>query len=119
MELLIFMKTKYIQNVDDLDPSFSEEQESEREIKILESILGSEALAKACTDKSFDYALRLRTGEVVRFVGATLLNREWINIELPPDGQWDTPNPFPFDADRGIDIRISDIVWVMDAPNGS
>ena len=113
------MKINYIQNVDDLDLSFSKKQELERENKVLESILGSEALAKACTDKPFDYALRLRTGEVVRFVGATLLNREWINIELAKDGQWRTPNPFPFSADRGIDIRISDIVWVMDAPNGS
>lgn len=110
-----------IENPEDINTelSFSEKMELERKTKILESILGSEALAKACYDDSFDYALKLRTGEVVRFIGAKLLNREWINIELPQDKRWNTPNPFPFSADRGVDIRISDIVWVMDAPNGS
>ena len=33
-------------------------------------ILGSYALTKACLDDSFDYALKLRTGEVIRFHGS-------------------------------------------------
>lgn len=101
----------------DLDPV--KKWELEKQTKMLESILGSEDLAKACLDDEFDYALKLRTGEVVRFVGARLLNENWIHIRLDTDKKWDTPNPFPFKADRGVDIRISDIVWVMDAPDGS
>lgn len=126
MGMLIFMNIK---NPKDIDAELKRETrirdldaELEREIKTLESILGSEALAKACTDDAFDYALKLRTGEVVRFIGAKLLNREWVNITLAQNNQWDTrnnSNPFPFSANRGVDIRISDIVWVMDAPNGS
>jgi hypothetical protein len=85
----------------------------------LEAILGSHALAKACQDNCFDYALKLRTGEVLRFVGAELLDSEWIRIDLGGKDRWDTPNNFPFKADRGLEIRISEIVWVMDAPNGS
>jgi hypothetical protein len=85
----------------------------------LQSILGSHALAKACQDTCFDYALKLRTGEVLRFVGAELLNSEWIRIDLGGKDRWDTPNNFPFKADRGLEIRISEIVWVMDAPDGS
>jgi hypothetical protein len=25
----------------------------------------------------------------------------------------------PYPADRGVDVRIADIVWAMDAPEGS
>ena len=85
----------------------------------LQLILGSHALAKACEDPCFDYALKLRTGEVLRFVGAEILNPEWIRIDLGEKDRWEKPNNFPFKADRGLEIRISEIVWVMDAPDGS
>jgi hypothetical protein len=73
------------------------------------------ALAKACFDP-FDYALKLRTGEVIRFESASLINSEWIHISIGDLPQIDS---LPYKAERGIDIQISEIVWVMDAPMGS
>ena len=81
----------------------------------LTSILGSEALVKACMDP-FDYALKLRTGEVIGFSKAKVMNRDWIHVSIKTDT---VKNPFGVSVSRGMDIRISDIVWVMDAPNGS
>jgi hypothetical protein len=77
----------------------------------------SRALLKSCSDY-FDYALKLRTGEVIRFRSATLLNKEWIHLEIE-DAERNTEFALPYKADRGIDVRLSDIVWVMDAPEGS
>ena len=78
----------------------------------------SPSLAKACEDP-FDYALRLRTGEVIRFSSAVFLNDEWVYLNLMPMSQQPEENRITYKADRGVDVRISDIVWVMDAPNGS
>jgi len=82
----------------------------------IEMLCGSKALAKACQDP-FDYALRLRTGEVVLFTEAWLLNKEWVRLEVKPTQPPRQSLPYP--APRGIDVRLSDIVWVMDAPEGS
>lgn len=86
--------------------------------KHLVAIVGSKALAKACLD-SFDYALKLRTGEVIFFSEATVLNREWIHLEVKSMEDQPTSNRIAYPAMRGVDIRLSDIVWVMDAPMGS
>lgn len=94
-------------------------RQRELEIKAVEEKLGSQALAKACLDDQFDYALRIRTGEVIRFVGAKVLNSEWITVELRPMEEQPEHHRIAFKADRGMDIRIADIVWVMDAPEGS
>jgi len=93
------------------------ECEQRKENAALEALLGGGALAKACCDP-FDYALKLRTGEVVRFKFATIINADWIHLELEAEDQ-PTDNRIPFKADRGMDVRLSDIVWVMDAPCGS
>lgn len=84
--------------------------------------LGSHALAKACFDE-FDYALKLRTGEVIRFSLATYLGNGWIHLNVEGCNQ---PDHYPLafsklsrGVDRGVDVRLSDIVWVMDAPEGS
>jgi hypothetical protein len=82
------------------------------------SIVGSEALSKSCADP-FDYALKLKTGEVVMFTEARVLNNEWIHLTLKPYDEQPDKNRVPYPADRGMDVRISEIVWVMDAPNGS
>ena len=82
------------------------------------------ALIKALTD-SFDYALRLRTGELVFFSDAVALNREWVRLEFgnlyghaPDDINREAiTNKFPLD--RGLEVRVADIVWVADAPYGS
>jgi hypothetical protein len=85
--------------------------------KEFEALLGSHALAKSCLDYPFDYALKLRTGEVIAFAGAKILSPEWMCVEVKPPNEQRFTLPYP--APRGMDIRISDIVWVMDAPEGS
>ncbi len=74
----------------------------------------SGTLQKACDDP-YMYAMKLRTGDVIEFTSAAILSGGiWIHL----DGVEKNENQ-PFLADRGIDVRISDIVWVMDAPHGS
>jgi hypothetical protein len=86
--------------------------------KLTKLLVGSHALAKACSD-NFDYALKLRTGEVIRFSEARLISSGWIHLDvMEPDCQPAGPS-LPYPADRGVDVRIADIVWVMDAPEGS
>lgn len=62
------------------------------------------ALAKACSDPFF-YQLKLRTGETIDFESAEPINSEWVHIHD--------------DHPRGMDVRVADIVFVIDAPNGS
>lgn len=100
------------------DPAFDEAFESR------DSSLGDgqmnpglpAALWKACCD-SFDYAIKLRTGEVFRFTDAELIDPEWVLIS----GLDHYENMFPkeFNFERGLQVRLSDIVWVADAPAGS
>ena len=75
-------------------------------------LCGSEALAKACVDP-FDYALKLDTGEIFRFNFARIINSGWVHITGIGE------NRATWGHERGIDIRLSSIVWVMDAPEGS
>ena len=81
-------------------------------------LTGSAALAKACQDP-FDYAMKLRTGEVIDFSFAKVLNKEWVHLEIKPMDEQPEANRIAYPADRGVDVRLSDIVWVMDAPRGS
>lgn len=78
-------------------------------------------LIKAMIDP-FDYALKTRSGEIVQFCECKYLGGGWVrltthemhNLDHVPKEQ-----RLAFPAERGVDIRISDIVWVMDAPAGS
>lgn len=91
-------------------------KEHEQEMQHTLSIVGSGALCKACYDV-FDYALQLRNGTVIRFEFAKIISTDWLHLDM-----WTSPDKgstLPYAADRGIDVRISDIVWVMDAPEGS
>jgi hypothetical protein len=78
--------------------------------------LGSH-LIKGCVDP-FDYALGTKSGLIVRWTGEiAIIEGEWLNI---PEGKLEilglgAPWPLP----RGLQIRISEIVWVADAPQGS
>lgn len=72
------------------------------------------SLIKACSDQPFDYAMLLRTGQVIRFEGAEI-HGAYATLTLDCETQARLPFPFP----RGLDVRISDIVWCADAPNGS
>lgn len=82
------------------------------------SFLGSSALIKSCLDP-FDYAMKLKTGEVIRYHFAKVLNSEWLELDIKNAADQPDENAVPYLADRGMDVRISEIVWVMDAPNGS
>lgn len=75
------------------------------------------SLLKACYD-TFDYALRLRTGEVLFFESATI-HGDFVTLELSDNsmGQHEDDRRCLFD--RGLDIRASEIVWCADAPDGS
>ena len=76
------------------------------------------ALNKALED-CFDYCLKLRTGEVIRFGEASIIDKDWVHLSY---AKWDDGQSHYSDEGqfhRGIDVRISDIVWVMDAPYGS
>jgi hypothetical protein len=74
------------------------------------------ALQKACVDP-FDYALKLRTGEIWTFESAKAVSREWVCIVDFHENSGGQKPPFPFV--RGVDVRVADIVWVADAPRGS
>lgn len=79
-------------------------------------LLGSSALAKACEDYPFDYALKLLSGEVIRFWKAEIIRPGWIHLDLLPLDHQPEKDCLPFTGRQGIDIRIDQIVWVMDAP---
>lgn len=74
------------------------------------------ALAKACIDP-FDYAAKLRSGEVVLFESCTMLQEDWVLLDGVRND--DPANTLTLPAARGICVRHQDIVWVMDAPRGS
>ena len=83
-----------------------------------------DVLVKAVTD-DFDYAIGLRTGDVIRFTSAHYAGDNWIylvgvdnwgdNSALLRNHREDHNNPCP----RGLQVRVTDIVWAADAPNGS
>ncbi|MAD79433.1 MAG: hypothetical protein CMJ50_01130 [Planctomycetaceae bacterium] len=75
------------------------------------------ALAKACVDP-FDYAMKLETGELIFFEEATPHNFDWVYIRSTDDPSDRRPRDIPL-CDRGLFVRVSSIVWVADAPNGS
>ena len=101
--------------------SRKEEEARELETNRLTDALGSPALVKACQDNYFDYALKLKSGEVIRFKGAVWRGNGWLTLtdvvqEIDmPVGQKELPYP----AARGVDVRLESILWVMDAPCGS
>jgi hypothetical protein len=60
----------------------------------------------------FSYALKLRTGEVFHFVSSTQLDKEWLHLH-----DVKVHHGVDMISDRGIDVRISDIVWMVDDPS--
>jgi hypothetical protein len=81
------------------------------------------ALVKAIFDP-FDYVLGLRDGRIIHFQEAKLCgSNKWVNLfgnghGFKNEGAIEVTgidHEFP----RGINVRISDIMWVADAPNGS
>lgn len=92
------------------------------------------ALAKACCD-SFDYALGLKTGQIIYFDEAEPRGRRWVHLDGVKSYGHIKPNADARDEgwvtgrdgkryegalfDRGVDVAIDAIAWVADAPHGS
>ncbi|MCL5742485.1 MAG: hypothetical protein M1541_00965 [Acidobacteria bacterium] len=72
------------------------------------------ALAKAIGD-SFQYALMLRDGTIIEFESATPPSTGWIMLHGPKI----VNRGYDACFDRGMEVRLEEIVWVADAPHGS
>ena len=97
----------------------AEDKLNDLDLENIKSV-GCPSLRKSMHDQ-FDYALRLRTGEVIRFYSADFISDEWVHLTFDscvPQVEDGVPQ-LPYPACRGVDVRISDIVWCMDAPEGS
>lgn len=79
------------------------------------------ALIKAVND-NWGFRMKLRTGEVFKFGSAEPINDEWVHIPIKPDFARDhmrhLSQVFGEVHERGIDIRVSDIVWIVDSEDG-
>jgi hypothetical protein len=87
----------------------------ERENALLIKKTGSEVLAKSCWDP-FDYLLKLKTGEIINYSEARLINDDWIHLDFHDYQVEQRNNEIPSRCNRGIDVKLSEIVWVIDAP---
>jgi hypothetical protein len=78
------------------------------------------ALLKAVMDY-FDAAVGLRDGTIIRFCTAQI-HGDFIHLDLgsaDSGGMDQLPGRCPYPFRRGVDVRLSDIVWCADAPEGS
>lgn len=85
------------------------------------------ALAKATYDP-FDYAVGLKDGTVIFFEHATSCggNHEWVLLKFQDMHDRTAAYQRSFNKthgvggnDRGLEVRVSEIVWAADAPYGS
>jgi len=97
----------------------------EQQRQVILNVLGyPPALTKACLDH-FEYLLKLKDGQYIFFNDAVPINKEWVHIKVNDvcDVDWtltDIPkNRIVFGFERGIDVRVSEIAWVADAPGRS
>lgn len=75
-----------------------------------------DVLIKAIGDNPFEYLLVLRNGTVIEFVGARLTSRKgWVHLDQPSIVE----NKNVSVSERGIEIRVADIIAIVDAPRGS
>lgn len=77
-------------------------------------------LAKACADP-FVYAIGLKNGHVIMFHAACVHpGTDWLTLEiLNEDQQEDNEKRLGHKCPRGLSVRISEIAWCADAPDGS
>ena len=72
------------------------------------------ALLKANSDP-FDYAAYVQGLGIVEFHELRIFG-DWVSLQTQDDREFEgLPYPFP----RGIDVPISSILWIADAPSGS
>ncbi len=77
------------------------------------------SLLKACCDE-FEYACKLTSGEIVYFTRATISGEYCTLGGLDASKQLSyTDQKLPHSFPRGLDVRVSGILWCADAPNGS
>jgi hypothetical protein len=74
------------------------------------------SLRKATVD-AFEYALKLRTGEIWYFTEARI---EGDYVHLVFGDAYPHTAGYPPDCrfDRGVEVRVKDIIWCADAPDG-
>ncbi len=74
-------------------------------------------LCKALVDQPFEYMLVLRNGSMIRFDGASKSREGWVLLSNPRNQ--DDSKPWGCLLDRGLEVRVADIMAVADAPHGS
>ena len=77
-------------------------------------------LLKAMVD-TFDYAVGLRNGAVILFASA-FISGDWVVLHTDGGPSADDdfrPYGYKYQCPRGVEIRVSDIAWLADAPGGS
>ena len=73
------------------------------------------SLLKACGDP-FEYALRTSWGATIAFSEASV-HGEWVHLKLTMGADCDLigyKSKRPLGMERGVDIRVADIVWCCD-----
>lgn len=76
-------------------------------------------LAKACLDY-FDYAVGLKNGHVIQFSIAEVRSPEWLLLKVDlEDHKEENEKRVGHPFERGVMVRLSEIAWCADAPNGS
>lgn len=91
------------------------------------------ALIKAINDP-FEYYIKLKNGDNFYFREATEIDKQWVRLEVfnDVDGITDTPAkmlkectaiagkpPYHDVFPRGLEVRVSEIAYIADAPHGS
>lgn len=59
-----------------------------------------------------DYTLRLSNGDTFRFNEANFSSKHWVRLEEVHNGNG-------FNYTKGVDIRVSEILWISEAPKTS
>lgn len=78
-------------------------------------------LIKALGDL-YEYTLGLKSGQIIKFCSAEALSPDWVLLKytLPNDFSFYEKNDFyketinGFFYSRGIEVRVSEIAWVVD-----
>jgi hypothetical protein len=80
------------------------------------------ALAKATVDPFF-YAVGLRGGAIIHFESAELIDdehTEWVSLRgCPENMRLELDHGHEMTFERGLEVRVADILWAADAPHGS
>ncbi len=98
-------------------------RERKTRLKLLRALKIPTHLEKATCDPFF-YACGLRDGTVLFFTEAREDAPGWVELTLHADdmrtesGKWGNSGRIP-SCPRGIQVQVSAIVWVADAPFGS